>query len=34
MDLITKVLLGLGGFGTFIYGILHRLLVPSGSIIY
>lgn len=26
----SHILLSLGGFGTFIYGVLHRLLVPTG----
>ncbi|MBP1156139.1 MULTISPECIES: glucose PTS transporter subunit IIA [unclassified Paenibacillus] len=30
MQALTNVILGLGGFGTFLYGIIHRLLVPSG----
>ncbi len=30
MQQLTEVLLGMGGFGTFLYGIIHRLLVPSG----
>lgn len=30
MGIFSNWLLGLGGFGTFIYGIAHRLLVPSG----
>ena len=30
MSKISNGLLGLGGFGAFIYGIAHRLLVPSG----
>ncbi|HZG84515.1 glucose PTS transporter subunit IIA [Paenibacillus sp.] len=27
---LSGLLLGLGGFGAFLYGMLHRLLVPSG----
>jgi glucose-specific phosphotransferase system IIA component len=27
---LSNTILGLGGFGTFIYGIIHRLLVPFG----
>lgn len=27
---LNFILSGLGGFGTFLYGMLHRLLVPSG----
>jgi len=27
---LSGLLLGMGGFGTFLYGMLHRLLVPSG----
>lgn len=30
MQALTDMILGLGGFGTFLYGIVHRLLVPSG----
>jgi glucose-specific phosphotransferase system IIA component len=30
MERLSTWLLGLGGFGTFLYGIGHRLLVPSG----
>lgn len=30
MQALTNLILGLGGFGTFLYGIIHRLLVPSG----
>ncbi len=30
MNGISSFILGLGGFGTFVYGIGHRLLVPSG----
>lgn len=30
MQALTNAILGLGGFGTFLYGIIHRLLVPSG----
>lgn len=30
MHKLTGFLLDLGGFGTFLYGIAHRLLVPSG----
>ncbi|NEW05413.1 PTS transporter subunit EIIC [Paenibacillus sp. SYP-B3998] len=30
MSKLSSWLLGLGGFGTFLYGIAHRLLVPSG----
>lgn len=30
MESITSWLLEMGGFGTFLYGIIHRLLVPSG----
>ncbi|MCZ8520252.1 MULTISPECIES: glucose PTS transporter subunit IIA [Paenibacillus] len=30
MQAVTDFILGLGGFGTFLYGIIHRLLVPSG----
>jgi glucose-specific phosphotransferase system IIA component len=27
---VSGLLLGMGGFGAFLYGMLHRLLVPSG----
>ena len=27
---LSGLVLGLGGFGTFLYGVMHRLLVPSG----
>ncbi|HZG54932.1 glucose PTS transporter subunit IIA [Paenibacillus sp.] len=27
---LSGLLLGMGGFGTFLYGMMHRLLVPSG----
>ncbi|MCZ8511375.1 glucose PTS transporter subunit IIA [Paenibacillus filicis] len=30
MQALTNLILGLGGFGTFLYGVIHRLLVPSG----
>ncbi len=30
MEKLTNFILGLGGFGAFLYGIIHRLLVPSG----
>ncbi|MFC5453161.1 glucose PTS transporter subunit IIA [Paenibacillus aestuarii] len=30
MGKLSSALLGMGGFGTFLYGIAHRLLVPSG----
>ncbi|WP_426447319.1 glucose PTS transporter subunit IIA [Paenibacillus sp. S-38] len=30
MQALADFILGLGGFGTFLYGIIHRLLVPSG----
>lgn len=30
MQALSNAILGLGGFGTFLYGIIHRLLVPSG----
>ncbi|TDF96552.1 glucose PTS transporter subunit IIA [Paenibacillus piri] len=30
MQTLSTAILGLGGFGTFLYGIIHRLLVPSG----
>jgi PTS system D-glucosamine-specific IIC component len=30
MQWLSNTILGLGGFGTFIYGIIHRLLVPFG----
>jgi glucose-specific phosphotransferase system IIA component len=30
MQWLSNSILGLGGFGTFIYGIIHRLLVPFG----
>ncbi|TVY08702.1 glucose PTS transporter subunit IIA [Paenibacillus cremeus] len=30
MQALTNMILGLGGFGTFLYGVIHRLLVPSG----
>ncbi len=30
MQKLTDMLLSWGGFGTFLYGIIHRLLVPSG----
>lgn len=30
MEQVSQFLLGLGGFGTFLYGVLHRLLVPTG----
>lgn len=30
MQALTDFILGLGGFGTFLYGVIHRLLVPSG----
>jgi len=30
MGKLSGALLGMGGFGTFLYGIAHRLLVPSG----
>ncbi|CAG7622420.1 glucose PTS transporter subunit IIA [Paenibacillus allorhizosphaerae] len=30
MQALTNFILGLGGFGTFLYGVIHRLLVPSG----
>ncbi|MZQ81720.1 PTS glucose transporter subunit IIA [Paenibacillus sp. 5J-6] len=30
MGKLSNWLLGLGGFGAFVYGIAHRLLVPSG----
>jgi glucose-specific phosphotransferase system IIA component len=30
LEWLSEFLLGLGGFGTFVYGVLHRLLVPTG----
>jgi PTS system D-glucosamine-specific IIC component len=30
METLSTAILGLGGFGTFLYGVIHRLLVPSG----
>lgn len=30
MEKTSHFLIGLGGFGTFLYGVLHRLLVPTG----
>ncbi len=30
MDKLSGWLLGLGGFGAFVYGVVYRLLVPSG----
>jgi glucose-specific phosphotransferase system IIA component len=30
MQKLSTAILGLGGFGTFLYGVIHRLLVPSG----
>ncbi|MCR8633578.1 glucose PTS transporter subunit IIA [Paenibacillus radicis (ex Xue et al. 2023)] len=30
METLSTTILGLGGFGTFLYGVIHRLLVPSG----
>ncbi|WP_274361585.1 glucose PTS transporter subunit IIA [Paenibacillus thermotolerans] len=27
---LSDIVLGMGGFGTFLYGMFHRLLVPSG----
>ncbi|WP_282941678.1 glucose PTS transporter subunit IIA [Paenibacillus sp. RC67] len=30
MQTLSTAILGLGGFGTFVYGVIHRLLVPSG----
>ncbi|MCD1257952.1 PTS transporter subunit EIIC [Paenibacillus athensensis] len=30
MNKLSNWLLGMGGFGAFLYGIVHRLLVPSG----
>ena len=30
MGKLSNWLLGLGGLGAFVYGIAHRLLVPSG----
>lgn len=30
MEMTSEFLLGLGGFGAFLYGVLHRLLVPTG----
>jgi glucose PTS system EIICBA or EIICB component len=30
MQALSNAILGLGGFGTFLYGLIHRLLVPSG----
>ncbi|WP_159887634.1 glucose PTS transporter subunit IIA [Paenibacillus puerhi] len=30
MQKLTDMLLSMGGFGTFLYGVIHRLLVPSG----
>ncbi|PZE22563.1 glucose PTS transporter subunit IIA [Paenibacillus xerothermodurans] len=30
METLSDAILSLGGFGTFLYGVIHRLLVPSG----
>ncbi|MFE5319723.1 glucose PTS transporter subunit IIA [Paenibacillus sp. NPDC056579] len=30
MQTLSTAILGLGGFGAFVYGVIHRLLVPSG----
>ena len=30
LEALSAFLLGLGGFGTFLFGVLHRLLVPTG----
>ncbi len=30
MGVLSDLFLGMGGFGAFLYGLLHRLLVPSG----
>lgn len=30
LESVSQFVLGLGGFGVFLYGVLHRLLVPTG----
>lgn len=30
METLSMAIISLGGFGTFLYGVIHRLLVPSG----
>jgi glucose-specific phosphotransferase system IIA component len=30
METLSTAILSLGGFGTFVYGVIHRLLVPTG----
>lgn len=30
LERASEILLGLGGFGVFLYGVLHRMLVPTG----